>query len=139
MPQCRLDLQAIERSLRDVQREFPKINTLLYSRRDSMTDEVLENLLAGYRFVDPALGNAADWFSPQYVTSLLELNHIVLCGLDPRVRKEHHQHIAITAERFYEQVEAHEAPTPEEALCAFPAGAEQSAVSPSGRVIAPVH
>jgi len=45
-PYC-LDLKAIAQSLRDVQREFPQINELLQSRRDSMTDAVLENMLSG--------------------------------------------------------------------------------------------
>lgn len=70
-----------------------------------MTDDVLENMLAGYRFVDTALAEDADWLSSQHLASLLELNHIVLCGLAPQVRKEHHQHIAATTERFYEQLE----------------------------------
>src|SRR5215510_10419823 len=43
----RLDLKAIEQSLRDVQREFPKINERLHSRRDLMTDDRWP------RFVDP--------------------------------------------------------------------------------------
>jgi hypothetical protein len=60
MRNVRLDLKAIEDSLRDVQREFPKINALLHSRRDALTDEVLDNLLAGYRFVDTALASAVD-------------------------------------------------------------------------------
>ena len=103
MHKFRLNLQAIERSLRDVQREFPKINEQLQSRRDSMTDEVLANLLAGYRFVDQALANATDLLTPQYVTGLLELNHIVLCGLSPQIRQEHQKHIEATAQRFYGQ------------------------------------
>jgi hypothetical protein len=51
-----LDLKAIEGSLRDVQRNFPRINEVLHSRRDSMTDEVIENMMAGYAFVDQAIG-----------------------------------------------------------------------------------
>jgi hypothetical protein len=101
MRNVRLNLKAIEDSLRDVQREFPKINALLRSRRDALTDEVLDNLLAGYRFVDTALAGAADFLTPKHVANLLELNHIVLCGLNPQVRQEHHQHIEATAQRFY--------------------------------------
>jgi len=105
MDTYRLDLKAIEQSLRDVQREFPKINELLHSRRDSMTDEVLENMLAGYAFVDQAVANGADLFTLRHIPALLELNHIVLCGLNQQVRQEYQTHIEATAQRFYEQEE----------------------------------
>ena len=105
MNQYRLNLQAIEQSLRDVQREFPKINEILHSRRDSMTDAVLENMLAGYTFVDRAVADGVDLFTLRHATALLELNHIVLCGLDEQVRQEYQAHIEATAQRFYEQEE----------------------------------
>jgi hypothetical protein len=105
MDTYRLDLQAIEQSLRHVQREFPKINELLQSRRDSMTDTVLENMLAGYAFVDRVVADGADLFTLRYATALLELNHIVLCGLDEQVRQEYQTHIKLTTQRFYEQEE----------------------------------
>jgi hypothetical protein len=101
----RLNLKAIEVSLRDVQREFPKINELLHSRRDSMTDAVLENMLAGYAFVDKAVAEGVDLFTMRHVTALLELNHIVLCGLNPQVRQEYQTHIEATTQRFHEQEE----------------------------------
>jgi hypothetical protein len=105
MDTYRLDLKAIEQSLRNVQREFPKINERLHSRRDSMTDEILDNMLAGYAFVDQAVADGADLFTLRHATALLELNHIVLCGLDEQVRQEYHAHIEATAQRFYEQEE----------------------------------
>src|SRR5687768_12379653 len=89
----RLDLTAIEASLRAVQREFPKINEQLQSQRDSMTDAVVENLIAGYTFIDTALHDQRDLLSAAHLHNLLELNHIVLCGLDPIVRQEHHKHL----------------------------------------------
>lgn len=100
-----LDLQAIEQSLRDVQREFPKINAMLHARRDSMTDAVLDNMLAGYAFIDQALADSADLFALRHIRDLLEINHIVLCGLDPQVRQEYHTHIEATSQRFHEQEE----------------------------------
>lgn len=103
MSEYRLNLPAIEASLREVQREFPQINDLLHSRRDSMTDEVVERMLAGYTFVDTAMQQQHDLFDPQQVHGLLELNHLVLCGLDPAIRKEYHQHLTATAQRFYDQ------------------------------------
>jgi len=105
MDTYRLNLKAIEQSLRDVQREFPKINERLHSRRDSMTDEVLDNMLAGYAFVDQAVADGVDRFTLRHATALLELNHIVLCGLTEQVRQEYQTHIEAATQRFYEQEE----------------------------------
>lgn len=105
MHRRRLDLKAIERSLRDVQREFPQINEVLRSRRDSMTDEVVENMLAGYAFVDRAIAQNMDLLTSMHAAWLLELNHLVLCGGDSRVRSEYHAHLEATAQRFYRQEE----------------------------------
>lgn len=103
MAKYRLDLKAIERSLRDVQREFPKINEVLKSRRDSLSDTVVANMLAGYTFVDTVIADNTNLFTPRYAASLLELNHIVLCGLDPHVRNEFRAHLEATKQHFYEQ------------------------------------
>lgn len=105
MARNRFNLKAIELSLRHVQREFPQINANLRSRRDSMTDEVLDNMMSGYAFVDWAVADDTDLLDPQYVAGLLELNHIVLCGRDPNSRREHRKHIQATAQRFYTQDE----------------------------------
>jgi hypothetical protein len=105
MDTYRLDLKAIEQSLRDVQREFPKINERLHSRRDPMTDDVLDNMLAGYAFVDQAVADGVDRFTLRHATALLELNHIVLCGLSEQVRQEYQTHIEAATQRFHEQEE----------------------------------
>jgi hypothetical protein len=105
MGRTRFNLRAIEQSLRDVQREFPKINAMLRSRRDSMTDEVLGNMMTGYAFIDWAIANDTDLLDPRYVAGLLELNHLVLCGRDPNSRREHRKHLQATAQRFYTQAE----------------------------------
>jgi hypothetical protein len=105
MDTYRLDLKAIEQSLRDVQREFPKINERLHSRRDPMTDDVLDNMLAGYTFVDRAVADGIDLFTLRYAAALLELNHIVLCGLNEQVRQEYQTHLEAATQRFHEQDE----------------------------------
>jgi hypothetical protein len=105
MGKHRLNLKAIEQSLLEVQREFPKINEALRSRRDSMTDVVIDNMMVGYAFVDWAVADGTDLLDSRYVAGLLELNHIVLCGRDPNERREHRKHIQATTERFYEQEE----------------------------------
>jgi hypothetical protein len=101
----RLNLQAIEHSLKGVKREFPKINEIIQSRRDTMTDEVVENMMAGYAVVSHALYTGVDLLDLRHVKGLLELNHIVLCGLAPESRQEHRKHIEATIERFYQQDE----------------------------------
>src|SRR5215217_2678492 len=105
MDTYRLDLKAIEESLREVQCQFPQINEVLHSRRDSMTDEVLENMLAGYTFVDKAVTDGVDLFTLRHATALLELNHIVLCGLNQQVRQEYQTHIEAATQRFHAQEE----------------------------------
>src|SRR5215831_14913209 len=105
MGTCRLNLRAIEKSLRAVQREFPKINAVLRSRRDSMSDEVVDNMMAGYALVDKVLANDTDIVTAKRAAYLLELNHTVLCGLDPKARKEHQRHVEATIKRFYTQKE----------------------------------
>ncbi|MGE0825744.1 MAG: hypothetical protein AB7G75_12945 [Candidatus Binatia bacterium] len=103
MEPYRLNLCAIEGSLREVQRAFPQINELLQSRWDAMTDEVVANMLAGYALVDKMLAEGTNILSPNWVAYLLELNHRVLCGLDARVRLEHRKHIEAVTTRFYYQ------------------------------------
>ncbi len=105
MAKHQLNLKAIAQTLHDVQREFPKINEVLHSRRDSMTDEVVENMMNGYTLVNQALTDGMDLLTPRYVAQLIELNHRVLCGVDPRVRKEHETHLMATSQRFYYQEE----------------------------------
>jgi hypothetical protein len=105
MSKYRLNLELIEKSLRSVQREFPRINEILHSRRDSMSDEVIENMMAGYALVDKVITDDINLLTAKHAPYLLELNHVVLCGLDPKIRKEHRTHIDTTTQRFYRQEE----------------------------------
>jgi len=105
MNQQRLNLKSIERSLRDVQREFPRINDVLQSRRDSMTDAVIEHMMAGYALVDKVIAEDTDLFMSRHAVGLLELNHVVLCGPDPKSREHYRKHVEATTRRFYEQEE----------------------------------
>jgi hypothetical protein len=74
---------------------------MLRSRCDLMTDEVLDNIMTGYTFVDWPIADDTDLLDPRYAAGLLELNHTVLCGRDPHNRREHRKHIQATAQRFY--------------------------------------
>ena len=98
----RLDLAAIEAALCAVQRDFQKINALLQSRRDSMDDRVVDNMLTGYAYVDDALARGTNFFAMGNLKHLLELNARVLCGTDPQERAESAAHLRLTEEHFYD-------------------------------------
>jgi hypothetical protein len=97
----RLNLHTIEGSLRAVQRDFPRINALLQNRRETMADEIVTNMVAGYRFVDQLIGDGGDPFRMGHLQWMLELNARVLCGTDPDQRRRHAAHLAATEEHFY--------------------------------------
>jgi len=68
-----------------------------------MTDAVVENMMAGYTFVDTMIADEVNLFEVKNLVGLLELNHLVLCGDDPTLRLEYHKHIEATRQRFYGQ------------------------------------
>jgi len=98
-----LNLPAIETSLRRVQAEFESLNARLSGQHDPMSDAVVENLLAGYTFVDVLIEWDIDIFAKGKHKYLLELNNIVLCGPDQTQRAEFCRHIKATETRFYDE------------------------------------
>ena len=98
-----LNLPAIEASLRRVQREFDTINRRLSSPRDPMSDTVIENVLAGYAYLNVLHEDGINVFAKGQHKYLLELNNRVLCGTDPALRLEFAPHIQATQTRFYEE------------------------------------
>lgn len=106
MPKARrLNLDAIETSLRSVQADFEHINASLDTPRDPLTDEVLERMLQGYAQVDAYLIDGIDLFAPGNSELLLELNVLVLCGREERVRAECASQIEATKAHFYAKSE----------------------------------
>ncbi len=98
-----LNLPAIEKALRDLQRVFPQINKELSDRRDPLDDEVISNMLEGYGLVDRLLCDEVDIFAMGQLHYWLELNAIVLCGSGVPQRRRYHRLIEGTEIRFYEQ------------------------------------
>jgi hypothetical protein len=76
----RLDLWAIEASLREVQRDFMRINASLATPRDQLSDWVLDNLLAGYAYLDSLLEQEINPLARGNSGHLLKLNLLVLHG-----------------------------------------------------------
>ena len=99
----RLNLPAIEASLRLAQQEFTRINEGLSSPREPLTDDVIANMLAGYALVDGLVSADVDLFAMGNLKYLLELNTTVLCGTDPESRAEYARHRQTTEDRFYDQ------------------------------------
>jgi len=82
MVHFRLNLPAIESSLRDVQRDFDRINENLNDYRDPLSDKVVANMMAGYDRVNQAIGEGIDLFALGNSRHVLELNDLVLCRGD---------------------------------------------------------
>ncbi|MBD8614173.1 hypothetical protein IFT69_10620 [Pseudomonas putida] len=101
----RLDLPAIERALREVQSRFAQLSEHFTEQRDPLTDEVVENVLAGYALVDEYVAEGVDLFDLQQVNLMLEINATVLCGRDPARRVEFAQHLIATEEHFFNNTE----------------------------------
>lgn len=99
----RLNLPAIEASLRLVQQEFTLINEGLSSPREPLADDVIANMLSGYALVDALVAADVDLFAMGNLKYLLELNATVLCGTDPESRAEYVRHRQTTEDRFYDQ------------------------------------
>ena len=97
----RLNLQSIEASLREVQREYPRISQALGFSREWMGGEVVENLLSGYALVNQLLASNTQLFALGSSAHLLELNTRVLCGTDEQKRREYDKHITATDRYFY--------------------------------------
>lgn len=104
MTPVRLDLVAIERTLREVQREFPRINIQLRNIRDDLADEVVDNMLAGYEFVDWLVAREINPLAVANLRYMLDLNACVLFGRESRA--DAYQAYQTAAEnQFYEERE----------------------------------
>jgi hypothetical protein len=101
----KIDIDAVEASLRAVQADFEQINESLHMRREPLRDQIVVNMLDGYRYLNDLIGEEVSLLSRQGLPHFLELNHIVLCGVDLRTRQDFRGHIQATSERFYGQKE----------------------------------
>ena len=98
---ARLDFDAVAATLRETQAAFAQHRDELW--RDPMDDDVVANMLAGYRFVDALVAESVDLFALGQSKALLELNTRVLCGTDPDRRLRFATHLAATERRFYDE------------------------------------
>jgi hypothetical protein len=101
----RIAIPAIEATLGRLHAGFDEINARLGARRDPLDRRVIDNLVAGYAFVDAAVADGLDLFAMGNLRHLLELNTIVLCGTNPDRRDAYAAHTEATERRFYEEHE----------------------------------
>lgn len=100
-----INIERVEKSLREVQGDFEKINQTLDVRREKMREDILTNIVAGYSYVNMLLENDINLLKRGGLNHFLELNHIILCGPDVHERKDFLVHIQTTSDRFYGQKE----------------------------------
>lgn len=98
----RFDIPAIAHALYGLQRDFPSINPMLLDRRDPMIDAVLENMVAGYERVDRLIAEGVDLFAMGESRRWLDLNCIVLCGVDTGHGECRPGHQSATEAHFYD-------------------------------------
>jgi hypothetical protein len=99
----RIDLAAVETSLRSLQQHFDQAQQGVSATRDPLDERVVLNMLAGYGLVDALVSERIDVLAPGNAKHLLELNTLVLCGTSPARRDHYRRHIEATEHRFYEQ------------------------------------
>lgn len=94
------NLKKIKQDLDVFRDEFKNINDILDMRREDFTDIHISNIMEGYTFLNDLLEREINLFSQAGMYHMLELNHIVLCGTDPKMRFEHYKHLVDTRDVF---------------------------------------
>ena len=102
----RLDLAAVEASLRRLQRDLGPDADRRDVGRDPLGDRVVDNLVEAYAYVDRLLADGVDLFAFGNLRHLLEINTLVLCGSSADRRSRYGGHIDATELRFYDERDA---------------------------------
>ncbi|HEY7037373.1 MAG TPA: hypothetical protein VID28_00910 [Methylomirabilota bacterium] len=92
----RMNLAAVEDGLRQAQGLLRDP-----ADRDPLDERVLQNMLAGYAYVDGLVAGEIDPFALGHLRHLLELNCLVLCGTSPERRAAYTGHLQASERRFY--------------------------------------
>ncbi|MFW6255312.1 MAG: hypothetical protein ACOC54_00720 [Candidatus Sumerlaeota bacterium] len=103
-PKKLFSLSQIEKSLIRFQESFDELNRTLSLHREPFTDVMLQNILEAYDYLNQLLVKNIDLFTPAGLHSMLELNHLILCGKDSKTRYEYHNHILETRNRYMSRI-----------------------------------
>ncbi|AFJ03376.1 hypothetical protein Q7C_2240 [Methylophaga frappieri] len=96
-----MNLPAIRLRLQETQKNFDKINATLSVKRTPPSDEVINNLLAGYALLDRYLADDMDLFAYGHSEHLLALNQTVLCHTAAISETERLAQFEATKAHFY--------------------------------------
>ena len=107
---CRLDLQAIDAALVEVEQAWPRIDAdlqrLHIGRKDPFTAVLRTNMLSAWAYLDELLDAAIAPFAPGCFDHMLMLNNRVHYGTNVALMAEFSTAIASNAEKFDAQVDA---------------------------------
>ena len=98
----RLDLAAVRACLLETRDNFKQINKTLTVRRQPPSDEVIDNLLAGYALIDQWIAEGVDLLAAGNSHLLLALNHTVLYQHASLSDEEKNAQFEATEEHFYD-------------------------------------
>lgn len=101
MSVSRFNLGEVYWSLKLTQRQFKRINRCLNGRRQPLSDEQVNNLMEGYRFVDELIRCDSDPLAMGNSSLLLDINTLVVCGSDSKKRQDFTAFIEQTSSHFY--------------------------------------
>ncbi len=100
------NLIRIHESLTRFRAEFEAINDRLAMRREQFTEQMAEQVVEAYGFLNTLLAQDMDLFTPAGLHGLLELNHIVLCGTNPDDRTHYYTHLEETRKSFISRIKS---------------------------------
>ena len=101
-----LNLDEIRSCLVDTQQNFNKINATLTVERKPPSDEVINNLIAGYAKLNEHLASGTNLFKVGNSKLILELNHIVLYHHANISVEEDKSQFKATKKHFYDTKDA---------------------------------
>jgi len=99
----KLDLIEIEKSLSCLRANSANSIDTYSVNHGSMTDNSIQNMMAGYSNVEKLVQGCPELFSLGQSRHIIELNHIVLYGLNSQVREENKKQIKTSEKQFYEK------------------------------------
>jgi len=100
----RLNLDSIQAHLESIRENFDYINSKIDDPRDPFTEQILNNMMAAFSYLDYMLEKGLPILERDTYRHLLELNHRVLCGTDKAIRREYASHLLETEKKFYKRI-----------------------------------